>query len=94
MNTYPSHSSESINPLDVLLAVLSHVLSMQISLYLLRVLCSQIFVPVSNIGLSPPWLGAKFFAKFKPLKQLFRCFLVNFFTIYSRLNTNSPVLFI
>ena len=49
---------------------------------------------VSNIGLSPPWLGAKFFAKFKPLKQLFRCFLVNFFTIYSRLNTNSPVLFI
>ena len=53
---------------------------------------------VFNIGLSlspPPRLEAKkIFAKFKPLKQLFPCFSANFLTIYSRLNTSSPVLFI
>ena len=38
-----------------------------------------------TIELKPP--------KFKPLKQLFRCFPANFLTIYSRLNTNSSVLF-
>ena len=61
-----------------------------------RVLCSRIELPpflIQHWVKVPTIDGArKIFAKFKPLKQLFRCFSANFLTIYSRLNTNSPAL--
>ena len=65
-----------------------------------RVLCNRILLPpflisyIFNIGLPQHGWGQRQFFKIRTSKTAISLFLANFLTIYFRLNTNTPVLFI